>query len=93
MIGICVGFLVASRECRCLAAVFKSDPQTIIDMVGFGVDVAQFTPPRRLRTDEIPQIVNDFRMAARNAMEAGTHSFFLKQHNGGTVVILWFLAR
>ncbi|XP_062025718.1 12-oxophytodienoate reductase 2-like [Rosa rugosa] len=36
-----------------------------------GVDVAQFTPPRRLRTDEIPQIVNDFRHAARNAMEAG----------------------
>lgn len=36
-----------------------------------GVDVAEFSPPRRLRTDEIPQIVNDFRIAARNAMEAG----------------------
>ncbi|XP_028787180.1 12-oxophytodienoate reductase 2-like [Neltuma alba] len=36
-----------------------------------GVDAAKFTPPRRLRTDEIPQIVNDFRLAARNAMEAG----------------------
>ncbi|XP_050219467.1 12-oxophytodienoate reductase 2-like [Mercurialis annua] len=36
-----------------------------------GIDVADFTPPRRLRTDEIPQIVNDFRIAARNAMEAG----------------------
>ncbi|XP_065847097.1 12-oxophytodienoate reductase 2-like [Euphorbia lathyris] len=35
------------------------------------IDIAQFTPPRRLRTDEIPQIVNDFRIAARNAMEAG----------------------
>ncbi|EXB81494.1 Putative 12-oxophytodienoate reductase 11 [Morus notabilis] len=35
------------------------------------VDVAQFTTPRRLRTDEIPQIVNDFRLAARNAIEAG----------------------
>ncbi|KAI9084727.1 hypothetical protein K1719_033371 [Acacia pycnantha] len=34
-------------------------------------DHARFTPPRRLRTDEIPQIVNDFRVAARNAMEAG----------------------
>ncbi|KAJ0026182.1 hypothetical protein Pint_07477 [Pistacia integerrima] len=33
-----------------------------------GVDVAQFTPPRRLRTDEIPQIVNDFRVAARLLM-------------------------
>ncbi|XP_009117631.2 putative 12-oxophytodienoate reductase-like protein 2A isoform X1 [Brassica rapa] len=31
----------------------------------------QFTPPRRLRTEEIPAIVNDFRVAARNAMEAG----------------------
>ncbi|CAL9227358.1 unnamed protein product [Arabidopsis halleri] len=31
----------------------------------------EFTPPRRLRTDEIPGIVNDFRVAARNAMEAG----------------------
>ncbi|KAJ0025865.1 hypothetical protein Pint_07482 [Pistacia integerrima] len=36
---------------------------------GFGV--AQFTPPRRLQTDEIPQIVNDFRVAAKNAIEAG----------------------
>ncbi|KAK4848951.1 hypothetical protein QYF36_019125 [Acer negundo] len=36
-----------------------------------GIDVAQFTPPRRLRTDEIPQIVNDFRLAAWNAIEAG----------------------
>ncbi|CAK7327827.1 unnamed protein product [Dovyalis caffra] len=36
-----------------------------------GVDVAEFDPPRRLRTDEIPHVVNDFRIAARNAMEAG----------------------
>lgn len=36
-----------------------------------GIDVDEFTPPRRLRTDEIPQIVNDFRLAARNAIEAG----------------------
>ncbi|WCJ34931.1 12-oxophytodienoate reductase 1 [Euphorbia peplus] len=34
-------------------------------------DVTNFTPPRRLTTDEIPDIVNDFRIAARNAMEAG----------------------
>ncbi|KAK8618929.1 hypothetical protein V6N13_132906 [Hibiscus sabdariffa] len=31
----------------------------------------KFSPPRRLSTDEIPQIVNEFRLAARNAMEAG----------------------
>ncbi|KAI4324213.1 hypothetical protein L6164_023767 [Bauhinia variegata] len=36
-----------------------------------GIDLAEFTPPRRLRTDEIPSIVNDFRLAARNAIEAG----------------------
>ncbi|KAH0723012.1 hypothetical protein KY290_005680 [Solanum tuberosum] len=36
-----------------------------------GIDVAHFTPPRRLTTDEIPQIVNEFRLAARNAIEAG----------------------
>ncbi|KAG9444444.1 hypothetical protein H6P81_015784 [Aristolochia fimbriata] len=34
-------------------------------------DGSEFTPPRRLRTEEIPQIVNDFRIAARNAIEAG----------------------
>ncbi|KAM7519298.1 hypothetical protein LguiB_018260 [Lonicera macranthoides] len=36
-----------------------------------GIDVAEFTPPRRLATDEIPEIVQHFRLAARNAMEAG----------------------
>ncbi|XP_062152615.1 12-oxophytodienoate reductase 1-like isoform X1 [Alnus glutinosa] len=35
------------------------------------LDGEPFTPPRQLRTDEIPQIVNDFRVAARNAIEAG----------------------
>lgn len=35
------------------------------------IDAEQFTPSRRLRTDEIPQIANDFKLAARNAMEAG----------------------
>ncbi|GMI93870.1 12-oxophytodienoate reductase 2, ARABIDOPSIS 12-OXOPHYTODIENOATE REDUCTASE 2 [Hibiscus trionum] len=34
-------------------------------------EAAKFSPPRRLRTDEIPQIVNQYRLAARNAMEAG----------------------
>ncbi|KAJ6798330.1 putative 12-oxophytodienoate reductase 5 isoform X2 [Iris pallida] len=33
--------------------------------------VVEFTPPRRLRADEIPRVVNDFRLAARNAIEAG----------------------
>ena len=36
-----------------------------------GVDVAHFSTLRRLIIDEIPQIVNDFRLTTRNAMEAG----------------------
>ncbi|KAK2966227.1 hypothetical protein RJ640_024240 [Escallonia rubra] len=36
-----------------------------------GIDVAEFSPPRRLSTDEVPQVVNDFKAAARHAMEAG----------------------
>ncbi|KAK3027981.1 hypothetical protein RJ639_039334 [Escallonia herrerae] len=36
-----------------------------------GIDVAQFSPPRRLSSDEVPQVVNDFKVAARHAMEAG----------------------
>ncbi|WJX54656.1 12-oxophytodienoate reductase 1 [Trifolium repens] len=50
-------------------------------------DVEQFTLPRRLRTDEIPHIVNDFKLAARNAIEAGfdgveihgAHGYLLEQ--------------
>ena len=41
-------------------------------------DVQQFTKPRRLRTDEIPHIVNDFRLAARNAIEAGKFTSLYK---------------
>ncbi|XP_028803297.1 12-oxophytodienoate reductase 1-like [Neltuma alba] len=52
-----------------------------------GIDVGQYTQPRRLRAYEIPQIVNDFRLAARNAMEAGfdgveihgAHGFLIDQ--------------
>lgn len=33
--------------------------------------MSQFTQPRRLRTEEIPNIVNDLRLAVRNVIEAG----------------------
>ncbi|GLJ55777.1 hypothetical protein SUGI_1197670 [Cryptomeria japonica] len=36
-----------------------------------GKDLVQFSPPRALTTDEIPQIVDDFCIAARNARAAG----------------------
>jgi len=46
-------------------------------------DMEYFSPPRRLRTDEIPEIVNDFRLAARNAIEAGKF-YFLKTNRSPT---------
>ncbi|KAM5575010.1 hypothetical protein ABKV19_014116 [Rosa sericea] len=53
-------------------APISSTDKSLTPKIGSnGIDVMQFTPPRRLRTGEIPQIVNDFRLAARNAMEAG----------------------
>ena len=58
------------------APISSSDKPLTPQIRSSGVDVAEFSPPRRLRTDEIPQIVNDFRIAARNAMEAG--KFFFK---------------
>ncbi|KAA8542844.1 hypothetical protein F0562_023996 [Nyssa sinensis] len=50
-------------------------------------EVAEYSPPRRLNTDEIPHLINDFRIAARNAMEAGfdgveihgAHGFLIDQ--------------
>ena len=33
--------------------------------------VEELSAPRRLREDEIPQIVSDFQLAARNCIEAG----------------------
>jgi hypothetical protein len=36
--------------------------------------IEAFSPPRSLATDEIPKIVDDFRLAARNAIEAGIYS-------------------
>ncbi|CAI8589456.1 unnamed protein product [Vicia faba] len=37
-----------------------------------GTVISQFIQPRRLRREEIPDIVNHFRLAARNAIEAGS---------------------
>ncbi|KAF1002699.1 12-oxophytodienoate reductase 1-like [Apium graveolens] len=50
---------------------FQPNGQDPISSTDKRVDDAQCTPPRRLSTEEIPQIINDFRLAARNAMEAG----------------------
>ncbi|XP_020677950.1 putative 12-oxophytodienoate reductase 4 isoform X3 [Dendrobium catenatum] len=49
--------------------------------------MVEYSPPRRLAAEEIPLIVNDFRLAARNAIEAGfdgveihgSHGFLIEQ--------------
>ncbi|KAJ8772813.1 hypothetical protein K2173_027990 [Erythroxylum novogranatense] len=47
-----------------------------------GTTAADFPPPRQLRTDEIPTIINDFRIAARNVMDAGFDGVELHAANG-----------
>ncbi|XP_039118082.1 putative 12-oxophytodienoate reductase 11 [Dioscorea cayenensis subsp. rotundata] len=52
-------------------APISSTDQPKPDRIRLDGTVEEYSPPRRLRTDEIPQIVNDFKLAARNAIEAG----------------------
>ncbi|KAF2324795.1 hypothetical protein GH714_017121 [Hevea brasiliensis] len=47
-----------------------------------GTTPAAFPPPRRLLTEEIPQIVEDYRIAARNAIEAGFDGVEIHGANG-----------
>lgn len=44
--------------------------------------VSTFAVPRRLETTEIPQVVNDFRIAARNAIKAGFDGVEIHAANG-----------
>ncbi|KAL3504852.1 hypothetical protein ACH5RR_034693 [Cinchona calisaya] len=53
------------------APISSTDKSLVPQIRASGVDVAEFSPPRRLKTEEIPQIVNDFKLAAINAIEAG----------------------
>ncbi|KAK4851897.1 hypothetical protein QYF36_019252 [Acer negundo] len=57
------------------APISSSDKPLAPQVRTKGVIFGQFTPPRRPRTDEIPQILNDFRLASRNAIEAGKFYF------------------
>nr|GEY39558.1 putative 12-oxophytodienoate reductase 11 [Tanacetum cinerariifolium] len=47
-----------------------------------GLAGGDWSPPRRLRTDEIPALVNDFRLAARNAIDAGFDGVEIHGANG-----------
>ncbi|XP_021842702.1 putative 12-oxophytodienoate reductase 11 isoform X1 [Spinacia oleracea] len=53
------------------APISCTDKPLTPQMRANGIDIAQFSIPRRLTTEEIPSVVNDFRLAARNAIEAG----------------------
>ncbi|KAL5993303.1 12-oxophytodienoate reductase 1 [Asimina triloba] len=52
-----------------------SNGQAPISSIDKPLTPSEFSPPWRLRTDEIPHIINDFRIAARNAIEAATLAF------------------
>ncbi|MQL99926.1 hypothetical protein Taro_032659 [Colocasia esculenta] len=68
-------------------APISSTDKQVSPQVQHDDSVSLYSPPRRLRADEIPQIVNDFRLAARNAIEAGfdgveihgAHGYILEQ--------------
>ena len=51
--------------------ISSTDKQLTFKVQKNGVDDYKYPPPRRLRTEEIPAIVNEFRVAAINAIEAG----------------------
>ncbi|KAK1279568.1 putative 12-oxophytodienoate reductase 11 [Acorus gramineus] len=53
------------------APISSTDKPLETQLRANGIDSTQYSPPRRLRTDEIPGLVNDFRIAAKNAIEAG----------------------
>ncbi|KAI3499210.1 hypothetical protein L1887_35003 [Cichorium endivia] len=53
------------------APISSSDKELFPQLRSNGIDVAKFSPPRKLSTEEIPLVVNDFRTAAKNAIEAG----------------------
>ncbi|GJT58015.1 putative 12-oxophytodienoate reductase 11 [Tanacetum coccineum] len=53
------------------APISSSDKELTPQVRANEIDVAQFSPPRKLKTEEIPLVVKDFRLAARNAIEAG----------------------
>ncbi|KQK07509.1 hypothetical protein BRADI_2g35907v3 [Brachypodium distachyon] len=50
--------------------------------MSFHGQMEEFSPPRRLAADEIPGIVDDFRKAARNAMDAGFDGVEIHAANG-----------
>ncbi|KAL7613732.1 putative 12-oxophytodienoate reductase-like protein 1 [Lactuca sativa] len=49
---------------------------------GSGGETSQYSPPHRLTIEEISEVINDFKIAARNAIEAGFDGVEIHGANG-----------
>jgi hypothetical protein len=59
------------------AAPLSSTDRGVGPQTSFDGHIEHFSPPRRLAVEELPAIVDDFRKAARNAIDAGTFKVHL----------------
>ncbi|CAK9147323.1 unnamed protein product [Ilex paraguariensis] len=77
-------FKLAARNA--IEAGFQPNGQAPISCTDKGVTPGLYgedwSPPRRLGIDEIPHIINDFKLAARNAIEAGFDGVEIHGANG-----------
>ncbi|KAK1691900.1 hypothetical protein QYE76_008597 [Lolium multiflorum] len=64
------------------AAPLSSTDRGIGPQTSFDGHIEHFSPPRRLAVEEIPGIVDDFRKAARNAIDAGFDGVEIHGANG-----------
>lgn len=64
------------------AAISSTNKRLRRDVFNNLVAVDKYPPPRRLETNEIPKLVNEFRIAAKNAMEAGFDGVEIHGANG-----------
>ncbi|VAH12202.1 unnamed protein product [Triticum turgidum subsp. durum] len=64
------------------AAPLSSTEKGVGPQLSFDGRLEEFSPPRRLTVEEIPAIVDDFRKAARNAIDAGFDGVEIHAANG-----------
>ncbi|XP_040378454.1 LOW QUALITY PROTEIN: putative 12-oxophytodienoate reductase 10 [Oryza brachyantha] len=63
-------------------APISSRDKQVTPQVSHDGQVLEFAPPRRLKTEKIPNIMDDFRIAARNAIKAGFDGVEIHAANG-----------
>uniref|UniRef100_A0A452XJL5 NADH:flavin oxidoreductase/NADH oxidase N-terminal domain-containing protein n=1 Tax=Aegilops tauschii subsp. strangulata TaxID=200361 RepID=A0A452XJL5_AEGTS len=64
------------------AAPLSSTEKGVGPQMSFDGRLEEFSPPRRLTVEEIPALVDDFRKAARNAIDAGFDGVEIHGANG-----------